>query len=108
MAHSVSRSDLFAALLAATLMAIGTPALAKKKKSEPADGAAAGQATGKDAQGAAQAQDQERPKPILEEAAGPEADAQGNVNFMGPKAGHGKITIKAPPKEKAKVYLEGR
>lgn len=108
MAHSVSRSDLFAGLLAAALMAVVSPALAaKKKKSEPAGGP--GLATsGKDAEGASQAHDQERPKPILEEAPGPEADAQGNVNFMGTKAGHGKITVKAPAKEKAKVYLEGR
>lgn len=111
MAHSVSRSDLFAGLLAAALMAIGTPVLAKKKKTEQAtDSAEPGLATsGKSADGAAQAQDQEKPKPILDEgAASPEADAQGNVNFMGSKKGKGKITVKAPPKEKAKVYLEGR
>lgn len=109
MAHSVSRSDLLAGLLIATLLAIGTPALAKKKKSDPSGGTAPGLSTsGKGADGAAQAQDQERPKPILEEAPGPEADEQGNVNFMGTRTGRGKITIKAPAKEKAKVYLEGR
>jgi hypothetical protein len=106
MAHSVSRSEVFVGLLAAALMAIGTPALAKKKKSDqPGDAAATPEKAG---EGSAQAQDQERPKPILEEAAGPEADAKGNVSFMGAKSGKGKITVKAPPSEKAKVYLEGR
>ncbi len=108
MAHSVSRSEVLAGLLAAALMAIGTPALAKKKKSDqPSGGETA--APEKAGEGSAQAQDQERPKPILEEeAAGPQADAKGNVNFMGAKSGKGKITVKAPPSEKAKVYLEGR
>lgn len=110
MAHSVSRSDLFAALLAAALMAVAVPAAAaKKKKVDTSGDSGPGLSTsGKGADGAAQAQDQERPKPILEETPGPEADAQGNVNFMGNKAGHGKITVKAPAKEKAKIYLEGR
>ncbi|MEP6654943.1 MAG: PEGA domain-containing protein [Myxococcales bacterium] len=103
MAHSVSRSELLAGLLAAALLAVASPAFAaKKKKSDGSD------APGKTADGAAQAQDQERPKPILEEAPGPEADAHGNVNFMGARSGKGKITVKAPPAEKAKVYLEGR
>jgi hypothetical protein len=108
MAHSVSRSDLFAGLLAAALMAVGTPALAAKKKKAAPEGGPGLSTSGKAAEGSSQAADQERPKPILEEAPGPEADAQGNVNFMGTKAGHGKITVKAPAKEKAKIYLEGR
>jgi hypothetical protein len=99
---------MFAGLLAAALMAIGTPAFAKKKKSDPPGDEGTPAAAEKTSEAAAQAQDQERPKPILEEAAGPEADAKGNVNFMGAKAGKGKITVKAPPSEKAKVYLEGR
>jgi hypothetical protein len=106
MAHSVSRSEAFAGLLAAALMLMGTPTLAaKKKKSETTFEPSVVQKSG---EGSAQAQDQERPKPILEEAPGPETDAKGNVNFMGPKAGKGKITVKAPATEKAKVYLEGR
>ncbi|MBC8133453.1 MAG: PEGA domain-containing protein, partial [Deltaproteobacteria bacterium] len=109
MAHSVSRSDLFAGLLAAALMAVAAPAVAKKKKAAPAGEGEPGLSTsGKAAEGSAQAQDQERPKPILEEAPGPEADAKGNVNFMGAKTGKGRITVNAPAKEKAKIYLEGR
>jgi|GEM_PF-1916132 len=131
MAHPVSRFYLFAGLLAAALMAIGTPAMAaKKRKAKPAGSSTtsttststtsststttptAGSPTSdKPADGAAQAQDQERPKPILEESPeipSPKADAQGNVNFVGAKGGHGKITVKAPVAEKAKVYLEGR
>ncbi|MES1205525.1 MAG: PEGA domain-containing protein [Pseudomonadota bacterium] len=111
MAHSVSRSQLYAGLLAAALMAIGSPALAakKKKSSEPAGDSEAGlPSSGKSGDGAAQAADTERPKPILEEAPGPEEDAQGNVKFVGNKTGKGKITVRAPKKEKAKIYLEGR
>jgi PEGA domain len=127
MSHSVSRSDLFAALVAAALMAAGGPALAKKKAApashsnsdpfeEPRAPAAEKAAPQKASQGAAekaaekaaQAGDQERPKPILEEAPGPEADEKGNVNFIGKKVGKGKITVNAPVTEKAKVYLEGR
>ena len=44
MAHSVSRSQLFAGFLAAVLMAMGTPALAAKKKkaAEASEGGEAG------------------------------------------------------------------
>jgi hypothetical protein len=112
MAHSVSRSQLFAGLLVAALMAIGSPALAKKKKADAASSDTASEGglptSGKAAEGAAQSSDTERPKPILEETTGPEEDAQGNVNFVGNKSGKGKIIVHAPKKEKAKVYLEGR
>ncbi len=111
MAHSVSRSDLFAGLVAAVLMTIGTPALAKKKKAaEAAEASGEGglPTSGKAAEGAAQAGDNERPKPILEESSGPEADAEGNVAFVGAKVGKGKIVIRGAKKEKAKIYLEGR
>jgi hypothetical protein len=112
MSHYVSRSELFAGLVAAALMAIGAPALAKKKaasaKSDPFEEPAPPTAEKAPPESAAQAGDQERPKPILEEAPGPEADEKGNVNFVGKKAGKGKITVNAPANEKAKVYLEGR
>jgi hypothetical protein len=115
MAHPVSRSDLFAGFLAAALMVVASPALAKKKAPPVVDvpeGEASGEGglpkSGKSESGP-QAGDQERPKPILEEdAAGPESDEKGNVNFVGNRAGKGKIIVNAPAKEKAKVYLEGR
>lgn len=126
MAHSVSRSAIFAGLLASAILALATPAEAKKKKAAPAassdefaapaeEGGAAGQPGDekKAAPAAAQAGDVERPKPILDDGegggeAGPKADEKGNVTFIGSKTGKGKITVQAPPKEKVKVYLEGR
>lgn len=113
MAHSVSRSHLFAGFLAVAVLAVGTPAIAKKKATAPAGGDAAGEpglpTSGKGADAATQSFDQERPKPILEEEeAAPSSDEKGNVKFAGSRAGKGKITVKAPVKDKAKVYLEGR
>lgn len=114
MAHSVSRSEVLAGLAAVALLAFSSPALAVKKKKavDPFDNqtgsAEPGLPTNAKADGASQAADQERPKPILEEEApSPEADERGNVNFGGTRAGKGKIVVKAPAKEKAKVYLEG-
>lgn len=106
MVHSVSRTQLIAGFVAAVLMAMGSPALAAKKK-KAAESAEGGE-TGKAAEGAAQASDTERPKPMLEDSDAPQEDAQGNVNFVGARAGNGRITVRAPKKEKAKVYLEGR
>jgi len=117
MAHSVSRSIIFAGLLASAIVALAGPAEAKRKKVDSGaatdDSAAAGEGGGdeKKTPAAAQAGDVERPKPILNEEAvesGPKADEKGNVSFMGGKSGKGKITVQAPPKEKVKVYLEGR
>jgi len=118
MAHSVTRPTIIAGLLASAIVALAGPAEAKRKKAEPAaaadDSAAAGEGGGEEkkaAPAAAQAGDVERPKPILNEEAaesGPKADEKGNVSFMGGKSGKGKITVQAPPKEKVKVYLEGR
>jgi hypothetical protein len=81
-------------------MAIASPALAKKRP--PVVDVPEGEINGEGglpksgrSESAPQAGDQERPKPILEEdAAGPESDEKGNVNFVGNRAG--------------KVYLEGR
>ena len=111
MAHSVSRFQLVAGLVAAALMAMGSPALAAKKKKSAEAAAEGGEGlptSGKAAEGAAQASDTERPKPMLEDSDAPAEDAQGNVNFVGGKSGSGRITVRAPKKEKAKVYLEGR
>ena len=106
MAYSVSRSDLFAGLMAAAILAVGTPALAKKKAAPSTT--AAPSSEGGTKSGAAQAADVERPKPVVEgaDAEAPKADEQGNVAFQGAKTGKGKITVKAPPK--SKVYLEGK
>ena len=92
-------------------------AAGNKKKGKPDQAAdsenPAGEAGG-GGKAASQSQDQERPKPILDEDSGaptpeaPKADAQGNVNFGSARAGKGKITVKAPPDDKIKVYLEGR
>ena len=118
MAHSVTRSTILAGLLASAIIALAGPAEAKRKKAEPAaaadESAAAGEGGGEEKKAgpaAAQAGDVERPKPILNEEpaeSGPKADEKGNVSFMGGKSGKGKITVQAPPKEKVKVYLEGR
>jgi hypothetical protein len=117
MAHSVSRSTILVGLLASAIVAFGAPAEAKKKKAATAAPQASDSESGegtkeeKKAAAAAQAGDTERPKPILdsgEAPEGPKADAQGNVSFAGVKSGKGKITVQAPPKEKVKVYLEGR
>src|ERR1041384_7409791 len=69
MAPSVSRSTIFAGLLASAIIALAGPAEAKRKKAEPSasadDSAAAGEAGGEEkkaAPAAAQAGDVERPK----------------------------------------------
>jgi hypothetical protein len=111
MAHSVSRFQLVAGLVAAALMAMGSPALAAKKKKAAEAATEGGEGlptSGKGAEGAAQAADTERPKPMLDDTDAPAEDAQGNVTFVGAKSGSGRITVRAPKKEKAKVYLEGR
>ena len=119
MAHSVSRSTIIAGLLAsAVVLALAAPAEAKKKgKSDaPASSSEPGEGGGEEKKAgpaAAQAGDTERPKPILDDAeseGAPKADEKGNVTFTGGKGGKGKgkITVQAPPKEKVKVYLEGR
>lgn len=120
MAHSVSRFTIVVGLLASAMLALSaTPAEAKKKNaasaaapSAPADDEVPGE---KKAPAAAQAGDVERPKPIVDDSvaaeSGPKADDRGNVTFTGGKSGKGgkgKITVQAPPKEKVKVYLEGR
>jgi hypothetical protein len=117
MAHSVSRFTIVVGLLASAMLALAsTPAEAKKRSapaaassSAPVDDEVPGE---KKAPAAAQAGDVERPKPIVDDAvtpeSGPKADDRGNVTFTGGKSGKGKITVQAPPKEKVKVYLEGR
>src|SRR5438552_3745257 len=120
MAHSVSRFTFVVGLLASAMLALAaTPAEAKKKNAAPAAAASApadDEVPGeKKAPAAAQAGDVERPKPIVDDSvaaeSGPKADDRGNVTFNGGKSGKGgkgKITVQAPPKEKVKVYLEGR
>ncbi len=124
MAQSVSRSRLVVCLVAATLMAGSTTAFARSKKKKAAPAAPAATATTetgtdatpateagekKPAEGAAQAADQERPKPVVDEnQEAPQSDEKGNVTFSGARSGKGRIVVSAPAKEKVKVYLEGR
>jgi hypothetical protein len=97
--------------MAGVVFLAAVPAVAAKKKKSGDDAAAAG---GKN-EGAAQSEDKERPRPIVDPEGGPapeapKPDAQGNVNFGGSssKGAKGRITVKAPPGDKVKVYLEGR
>jgi len=110
-----SRRGLVAGLLAAVvLLAAGTADAKKKKASGDLEGQGeegeSSEAKSADAPGAAQASDQERPKPLVEnedESAAPKADEQGNVNFTG-RQGKGSIRVVAPAEDKVKVYLEGK
>jgi len=130
MAQSVSRSQVVPwvvmAAVVGAMMASSAPALAKKKRKKAAPPAAAATASDsatsptdapppgdssekKPAEGAAQAADQERPKPVVDEnQEAPQSDEKGNVTFTGARSGKGRIVVNAPPKEKVKVYLEGR
>lgn len=115
MAHSLSRSTVLAGLIACAIVTLAGPAEAKKQKkaveqAEDTPAATDGEAPKAAAPAAQQSGDVERPKPILGDDAGegPKADAEGNVSFAGSRSGKGKITVNAPKKEKAKVYLEGR
>ena len=131
MAQSVSRSQVVPwvvmAAVVGAMMASSAPALANKKRKKAAPPAAAAATTSdsatsptdapppgdssekKPAEGAAQAADQERPKPVVDEnKEAPQSDEQGNVTFTGARSGKGRIVVNAPPKEKVKVYLEGR
>jgi len=108
MAQSVSRSQILACVVAAAVILVGGPAMAKKKKSaDPSEPATETSST--KSEGASQAADTERPKPIADEnQEAPASDEKGNVSFVGARAGKGKIIVKGPSKEKVKVYLEGK
>lgn len=111
------RRGLVAGLLAVAVVLAASSAEAKKKKSSgelegqtEEGGGDSKEAKSADAPGAAQASDQERPKPTLEEgddSSAPKADQEGNVNFTG-RQGAGSIKVKAPKDEKLKIYLEGK
>lgn len=101
-----------------TSLAGAVPASAAKKKrsgvpaqqddqERPADDGDAGNAAKKAEPTSPQAEDKERPKPVLERNAAPKPDREGRVSFGG-KAGRGRIVVKASAKEKIQVFLEGR
>lgn len=97
-----------------TSLAGAAPAQAAKKKrsatsSQQDDQERPAEAGGEAAKEAssAQAEDKERPKPVLERNAAPKPDREGRVSFGG-KAGRGKIIVKGAAKEKIQVFLEGR
>lgn len=87
---------------------------AKKKAAAPAEAAVAPGTTAEPPaeKPAAQASDTEKPTPKADpEASEQDAvkpDAEGHVNFGSSKAAKGKITVKAPPGDNVKVFLEGR
>ena len=110
-------AGVLAGVLSATWAAGSAPAwakAAKKKAPAPAETAvtpAAG-AEPPAEKPAAQAADTEKPTPKADpEATEQDAvkpDAEGHVNFGSSKAAKGKITVKAPPGDNVKVFLEGR
>jgi len=83
---------------------------AKQKAETAAPAAADNEAPGE--KPAAQAADTEKPTPKADPEAGDQdavkPDAEGHVNFGSSKAAKGKITVKAPPGDNVKVFLEGR
>ena len=105
------RRGLVAGLLAVAVVLAASNAEAKKKKSSgdlegqsDEGGGDAKDEKSADAPGAAQASDQERPKPTLEEgddSSAPKADQEGNVAFTG-RQGKGSIKVKAPKDDKIK------
>lgn len=108
----------FSLVLCAALLVVSTPAaFAKsKKKSSAAASAPAddneqpGEAKPADEKPAAQANDEEKPKAMLDlgqEA--PKQDSLGHVHFASPNGeGLGRVTVTAPAKDNVKVFLEGR
>jgi hypothetical protein len=101
-----------------TVLSAGS-ALAKKKK--PAAAAAtdneqpAGEKSGeetpaKDAPPAAQVQDVEKPKRVIDQSQeAPKTDSLGHVHYASPNGeGLGRVAVKAAPEQKIKVFLEGR
>ncbi len=107
----------FSLVLCAAMLVLGTPAaFAKAKKKSAAAAAPAedteqpGEAKAPDEKPAAQANDEEKPKAMLDlgqEA--PKQDSLGHVHFASPNGeGLGRVTVNAPAGDKVKVFLEGR
>jgi hypothetical protein len=100
-----------------TLLSAGS-ALAKKKKAAAAEDSdqPAAQATDdsapkkEDANPAAQVQDTEKPKRVIDNSQeAPKTDSLGHVHFASPNGeGLGRVAVKAAPESKIKVFLEGR
>ncbi len=107
----------FSLVLSAALLVLGTPAAFAKAKKKSAPASAPAQDTEQPGDGnsasekpAAQANDEEKPKAMLDlgqEA--PKQDSLGHVHFASPNGeGLGRVTINAPAGDKVKVFLEGR
>jgi hypothetical protein len=110
-----SRAILFALLAGGlTLLAAG-PASAKKKKAAAAETATPAAADDEkpaaaDEKPANQANDVEKPKPVLDtNQEAPKTDSLGHVHFSSPNGeGLGRVVVTAPAEAKVKVFLEGR
>ncbi len=107
----------FSLVLCAAMLVLGTPAaFAKaKKKSAPAaapaqDTEQPGEAKPADEKPATQANDEEKPKAMLDlSQEAPKQDSLGHVHFASPNGeGLGRVTVSAPAADKVKVFLEGR
>jgi len=108
----------FSLVLCAAMLMVSTPAaFAKAKKKAPAasgpaqDNELPDQAKpAADEKPASQANDEEKPKAMLDlDQEAPKTDSLGHVHFGSPNAeGLGRVTVKAAPTQKVKVFLEGR
>jgi PEGA domain-containing protein len=113
-----SRSPLafaFASMAAASAVLTSAPAFATKKTSaaaasdKPATTDTETPSAGA-TKPAGQAQDVERPKPMLDpNQEAPKTDSLGHVHFASPNGeGLGRVVVNAPPTDKVRVFLEGR
>jgi hypothetical protein len=113
---SSSRGTLFVVLVGGLMLLGAAPASAKKKAAAaPASDDATPAADSEkpadaDAKPAAQANDVEKPKIILDtNQEAPKTDSLGHVHFASPNGeGLGRVVVNAPAAAKIKVFLEGR
>ena len=108
----------FSLVLCAALLVVGSPAAFAKSKKKSSAAAAApaddteqpGEAKPADEKPATQANDEEKPKAMLDlSQEAPKQDSLGHVHFASPNGeGLGRVTVSAPAKDKVKVFLEGR
>jgi hypothetical protein len=100
-----------------TVLSAGS-ALAKKKKpaaaatdeEQPAEKSGDEASPDKNAAPAAQVQDVEKPKRVIDQSQeAPKTDSLGHVHYASPNGeGLGRVAVKAAPEQKIKVFLEGR
>ncbi len=109
-----SRGIAFALIAAGLTLLAASPASAKKKKAASDDVPQATDTTEAapvtNEKPAAQADDTEKPKAILDTSQeAPKTDSLGHVHFASPNGeGLGRVTVNAPAADKVKVFLEGR